>query len=116
MSTQLNLSPLCQLAVGSTGRICTINGDESFAQRLREMGFGEAALVTKISGRTTSLCQVNGTRIALNHDAAKSILVELLPALSAVERPALAKTLVRPAVSQSNPPDGKDAGGIAGAR
>ena len=71
--------PLCQLAVGATGRICVIKGDESFAQRLREMGFGEAALVTKISGATTSLCQVNGTRIALNHGAAMSVLVELLP-------------------------------------
>jgi ferrous iron transport protein A len=36
--------------------------------------------VTKISGSTTSLCQVNGTRIALNHGAAMSILVEALPA------------------------------------
>jgi ferrous iron transport protein A len=71
--------PLCQLAAGATGRICQINGDESFAQRLREMGFGEAALVTKISGSKTSLCQVNGTRLALNHDAAMSVLVELLP-------------------------------------
>ena len=71
--------PLCQLAAGATGRICEIKGDESFAQRLREMGFGEAALVTKISGRTTSLCHVNGTRLALNHDATKSVLVEVLP-------------------------------------
>jgi ferrous iron transport protein A len=71
--------PLCQLAAGATGRICVINGDEGFAQRLREMGFGEAALVTKISGSKTSLCQVNGTRLALNHDAAMSVLVELLP-------------------------------------
>ena len=72
--------PLCQLAAGATGRICKITGDdESFAQRLREMGFGEAALVTKISGSKTSLCQVNGTRLALNHDAAMSVLVELLP-------------------------------------
>lgn len=85
MPSQHNLSPLCQLAVGSTGRICVIKGDDSFAQRLREMGFGEASLVTKISGHTTSLCQVNGTRIALNHDAARSILVELLPALKKVE-------------------------------
>jgi len=89
MSSPLNLAPLCQLAVGSTGRICAIKGDESFAQRLREMGFGEAALVTKISGHKTSLCQVKGTRIALNHDAAMSILVELLPALGRVEGPAV---------------------------
>jgi len=79
VSSALHLLPLCQLAAGATGRICVINGDDGFAQRLREMGFGEAALVTKISGRTTSLCQVNGTRIALNHNAAMAILVEALP-------------------------------------
>jgi ferrous iron transport protein A len=44
------------------------------------MGCGEAALVTKISGTTTSLCSVNGTRIALNHLAAMNIVVEPLPA------------------------------------
>ncbi len=75
-----NLSPLCQLPAGLTGRICEIKGDEGFTQRIREMGFGEAALVTKISGTTTSLCSVNGIRIALNHNAAMCILVEHLPA------------------------------------
>lgn len=73
-------SPLCQLPAGTTGRVCELTGDDSFCQRVREMGFGEAALVTKISGTTTSLCFVNGTRIALNHRAAMSILVEPLPA------------------------------------
>jgi ferrous iron transport protein A len=71
--------PLCQLPAGTMGRVQALTGDDSFCQRLREMGFGEAALVTKISGSTTSLCQVNGTRIALNHSAAMSILVERLP-------------------------------------
>ncbi|MEI6861377.1 MAG: FeoA family protein [Verrucomicrobiota bacterium] len=80
---------LCQLPAGATGRVCQLTGDESFCQRVREMGFGEAALVTKISGTTTSLCLVNGTRIALNHRAAMSIMVERLPALSKVEEPAL---------------------------
>lgn len=81
MSSSLrNLSPLCQLPPGTTARVCELTGDDSFCQRLREMGFGEASLVTKISGRTTSLCLVNGTRIALNHHAAMSILVEPLPA------------------------------------
>lgn len=74
-----HLSPLCQLAAGATGRICELKGDENFCQRLREMGFGEAALVTKVSGSTTSLCQINGTRIALSHGAAMNILVELIP-------------------------------------
>jgi ferrous iron transport protein A len=40
------------------------------------MGFGEQAFVTKVSGSSTILCQVNGTRLALSHAAAKSILVE----------------------------------------
>jgi len=81
MSTPfLELAPLCQLPASSTGRVCRLTGDESFCQRVREMGFGEAALVTKISGSVTSLCLVNGTRLALNHSAAMSILVERLPA------------------------------------
>jgi len=79
-SSPLPLSPLCQLPVGTTARVFRLTGDEGFCQRIREMGFGEAALVTKISGTTTSLCMVNGMRIALNHGAAMSILVEHLPA------------------------------------
>jgi ferrous iron transport protein A len=42
------------------------------------MGFGESACVTKVSGSTTILCQVSGTRIALSHAAASHILVEQL--------------------------------------
>jgi ferrous iron transport protein A len=68
--------PLCQLASGATGRVCELKGDANFCQRVREMGFGESAFVTKISGTTTILCQVSGTRIALSHGAASSILVE----------------------------------------
>ena len=80
MSSSLrNLTALCQLLPGTTGRVCQLTGDDSFCQRVREMGFGEAALVTKISGTSTTLCLVNGTRIALNHRAAMSILVEQLP-------------------------------------
>ena len=73
------LSPLCQLPAGATARVFRLTGDEGFCQRVREMGFGEAALVTKISGSATSLCLVNGMRIALNHSAAMSIIVEHLP-------------------------------------
>ncbi len=91
MTTPLNLlSPLCQLPPGATGRICELRGGGDFCQRVREMGFGEAALVTKISGTGTSLCQVKGTRIALNHSAAMCILVERLPALSPVADTAVA--------------------------
>jgi ferrous iron transport protein A len=68
--------PLCQLTAGATGRVCELTGDANFCQRVREMGFGESAFVTKVSGSSTILCQVNGTRIALSHAAASSILVE----------------------------------------
>ncbi|HMD61215.1 MAG TPA: FeoA family protein [Opitutaceae bacterium] len=68
--------PLCQLPARATGRIRELRGDAEFCQRIREMGFGESTYVTKVSGSHTILCQVNGTRIALSHDAARQILVE----------------------------------------
>jgi ferrous iron transport protein A len=70
--------PLCQLPAGSLGRVRELTGDADFCQRVREMGFGESAFVTKIGGSGPFLCKVNGTRIALNHDAAMRILVENL--------------------------------------
>jgi ferrous iron transport protein A len=72
------LLPLCQLPAGGLGRVRQLTGQAEFCQRVREMGFGELAFVTKVSGSGTILCQVNGTRIALSHDAAKNILVEQL--------------------------------------
>ncbi len=68
--------PLCQMAAGSTGRVQALLGDADFCQRVREMGFGESSYVTKVSGSSTILCQVNGTRLALSHAAAEKILVE----------------------------------------
>lgn len=73
-----DLLPLCQLPAGETGRIRELAGNAHFCQRVRELGFGESAVVTKIGGRGPFLCAVNGNRIALNHDAAKNILVEQL--------------------------------------
>lgn len=70
------LLPLCQLPAGSIGLVRQLEGAPEFCQRVREMGFGESSSVTKISGHGTILCQVNGTRMALSHDAAKNILVE----------------------------------------
>ncbi|ACB74161.1 FeoA family protein [Opitutus terrae] len=74
--TSAALLPLCQLPAGSIGLIRQLAGNAAFCQRVREMGFGESASVTKISGSGTILCQINGTRMALSHDAAKNILVE----------------------------------------
>jgi len=74
--SSLLLLPLCQLPAGALGRVRELAGNAEFCQRVREMGFGEAAYVTKVSGTNTILCQVNGTRLALSHAAARNILVE----------------------------------------
>lgn len=67
--------PLCQLPAGELGRVCALTGDPEFCQRVRELGFGENALITKVSGRGPFVCEVNGNRIALSHSAAKQIVV-----------------------------------------
>jgi ferrous iron transport protein A len=68
--------PLCQLPAGQSGRVRALTGEASFCQRIREMGFGERAFVTKVGGRGPFICVVNGCRLALSHDAAAHILVE----------------------------------------
>lgn len=76
--TAAALLPLCQLPAGGVGLVRELAGKSEFCQRVREMGLGESAFITKISGTSTILCQVNGNRVALSHDAAKNILVEQL--------------------------------------
>lgn len=68
--------PLCQLPAGESGRVCALTGETSFCQRIRELGLGERAFVTKIGGYGPFICMVNGCRLALSHDAAAQILVE----------------------------------------
>jgi ferrous iron transport protein A len=72
------LCQLCQLPAGALGRVRELKGDADFCQRVREMGFGELAFVTKVGGSGPFICQVNGTRVALSHRAAMCILVEQL--------------------------------------
>src|SRR5438132_9532712 len=77
--TSLPLNPmiqLCQLPAGALGRVRELTGDADFCQRIREMGLGESAFVTKVTGSGPFICQVNGTRIALSHSAAMAIVVE----------------------------------------
>lgn len=72
------LLPLCQLPAGALGRVRDLTGDADFCQRVREMGVGESAFVTKVGGSGPFICQVNGNRIALSHSAAMCIMVEQL--------------------------------------
>lgn len=70
--------PLCQLPAGARGRVRELVGGADFCQRVREMGVGESAFVTKVGGSGPFICQVNGTRIALSHSAAMCIMIEQL--------------------------------------
>lgn len=70
------LVPLSELPNGSAGRVQELAGKAEVCQRLREMGFCESAVIEKVSGVHTLLCQVCGTRIALSDRVAQSILVE----------------------------------------
>jgi ferrous iron transport protein A len=70
--------PLTELPVGATGRVCELSGQSDVCQRLREMGFCESAVIEKVSGQKTLLCQLCGTRIALSDRAAQHIMVELI--------------------------------------
>lgn len=69
---------LTELPVGATGRVCELSGKEDICQRLREMGFCESAIIEKVSGQRTLLCQLCGTRIALSDRAAQFVVVELI--------------------------------------
>ncbi len=69
---------LTELPIGATGRVCELQGEVGFCSRLREMGFCESAVIERISGQATLLCQLCGVRIALSGKAAQYVVVELL--------------------------------------
>jgi ferrous iron transport protein A len=69
---------LTELPIGATGRVCALAGETNVCARLRELGFCESAVIEKISGQKTLLCQLCGTRIALSDRTASHILVELV--------------------------------------
>jgi len=70
--------PLTDLPVGASGRVCALQGEADVCSRLREMGFCESAVIEKISGQATLLCDLCGTRIALSSRAADHIVVEVI--------------------------------------
>ena len=69
---------LTELPFGVTGRVCALSGKAEVCQRLRELGFCESAVIQKVSGQRTLLCQLCGTRIALSDRAAEHVVVELI--------------------------------------
>ena len=67
---------LTELPAGTPAKVSALDGDPNLCARLREIGFCESAVIQRISGERTLLCQVCNTRIALSDRAARHILVE----------------------------------------
>jgi ferrous iron transport protein A len=73
--------PLSRLPAGAEARVHRLEGDGVACQRLREMGFCESAIVCRVSGEHSMVCQVCGTRVALHRMLAEHIHVEPLLAV-----------------------------------
>ena len=68
---------LSELVVGVQAEIVKLGGKDAINHRLRELGLCEAARVTKIAGRSTVMCEVSGTKLALGKELAR--LIRVLP-------------------------------------
>lgn len=62
--------------VGERLKLLQLLGQPALCQRLREMGLCESAEIIKVRQGAAILCQVCGTRVALSHDLAESIMIE----------------------------------------
>ncbi len=68
--------PLYMLGVGRRRRISAVHGDDSVKKHLGELGFVEGAEVEVIADNGGNLIVgLYGSRLALNRDLAKRILV-----------------------------------------
>ena len=61
---------------GENVRVVSLGGAKELCTRLREMGFCEKAVVRRVAGGSVIICEVCGTRIALNGSVAGKIQVE----------------------------------------
>jgi ferrous iron transport protein A len=61
---------------GEDVRVVSLGGAKELCTRLREMGFCEQAVIRRVAGGSAIVCQVCGTRVALNGSVAEKIRVE----------------------------------------
>ena len=54
----------------------SLSGAKELHTRLRELGFCEEAVIRRVSGGSRVVCQVCGTKVALNRAVAGRIQVE----------------------------------------
>jgi len=58
--------------------VVSLSGSKEVHTRLRELGFCEQAVIRRVSGGSRIVCQVCGTKVALNGAVAGKIQVERL--------------------------------------
>ena len=61
---------------GEDVRVVSLSGAKELHTRLRELGFCEEAVIRRVSGGSRVVCQVCGTKVALNRAVAGRIQVE----------------------------------------
>lgn len=75
---QSAIIPLSRLPLGTDARVLRLDGQAEVCQRLREIGFCESAIVSRVGSEHTLVCQVCGTRVALHQVLGENIHVEPL--------------------------------------
>ena len=76
MPKKSNPISLQEIPEGEDVRVVSLGGAKELGTRLRELGFCEQAVVRRISGGSHIVCQVCGSKVALNGSVADKIRVE----------------------------------------
>lgn len=76
MSKKSSPISLQEIPEGEDVRVVSLDEAEGLGTRLRELGFCEQAVVRRVSGGSHIVCQVCGTKVALNGSVAGKIRVE----------------------------------------
>jgi len=78
MPKKMSPVSLQEIPEGEDVRVVSLDGAKELGTRLRELGFCEQAVVRRVSGGSHIICQVCGSKVALNGSVASKIRVERL--------------------------------------
>jgi len=84
VKAQCETCPLNRIEAGVVVRIKKLCALPDIQVRLRELGFYEEQIIRLLTSGTHYICQVCNTRLALGRKLAEVILVETLPAPTAI--------------------------------
>lgn len=80
-----NVCPLSRVQAGTVVCIKRLSTAPDVTDRLRELGFCEEQNIKLLTRESGFICQVCNARLGISEKLAESILVEALPAGSAIE-------------------------------